>query len=321
MQSSIPKLTIGLPTFKRPHELSCAIQQILDQTFLDFELIIVDDASNDDTSKVVNGFKDKRIYFLKNEENLGVASSLNKIISLARGKYFIYLSDHDYYDKNLLLKCVFALDSNQASNLVMPGLFRFNQRKDKIRFDQLDWPSINNGNKKLKEYLMQKNSFSSPFHASCMYKVSKLKEIGFFYDINYSYFSDIDLNIRALVDSEFIYLEEMLIGVTVRESSHELNFKEVESLKILHAINFKFLNSLKIQNINSTKFLDTKINMHLNLCLCNSTFRGLNNFKKTEKKININFPDSNNKFNRGPAVLKFCLYFIQFLVRKFIKNV
>ena len=81
MLSSIPKLTIGLPTYKRPHALNNSIQQILDQAFFDFELIIVNDASNDDTSKVVNGFKDKRIYFIENEKNLGVASSLNKIIS------------------------------------------------------------------------------------------------------------------------------------------------------------------------------------------------------------------------------------------------
>jgi len=317
MQSSIPKLTIGLPTYKRPHALTNSIQQILDQTFFDFELIIVNDGSNDDTAKIVNGFEDKRIYFFENKKNLGVASTLNKIISLARGKYFIHLSDHDFYDKNLLLKCVLALDSNQASSLVMPGLFRFNNRKEKVRIDQLDWPFKNNGNEKLKEYLLQKNSFSFSFHALCMYRVQKLKEIGFFYEKNYSYFSDIDLNIRAIIDSEFIYLENMLIGVAERESFHPLNTYQVESLKILYDINFKFLNLLKIESVNSINFLNAKTYTLLKNCLCNSTARGLYNFKETEEMININFPDSKNKFNRGPSVLKFCFYFIQNLLNRF----
>lgn len=311
MKSPAPKLTIGLPTYKRPDPLFKSIQKILDQSFADFELIIVNDASNDETSLVVNKFEDRRIHFIENRENLGVAESLNRILSLARGEYFIYLSDHDYYERNLLSECIYALDNNQKSSLVMPGLFKFNKQKKKIRCDDLDWPFLNSGEEKIKKYLMQESSFSSPFHASCMYRLKRLKEIGLFYDSNYSYFSDIDLTLRTLINTDFIYLNKMLIGITERESSHQLNFKEIESLKILYQINSKFLHSLKIQNNRTIRSLDLKTKIMLDRELCYATLEGFNYFKEMEKKIIKNFSGIKYKFYMLPNMLKFSLYFFK----------
>ena len=199
----------------------------------------------------------------------------------------------------------------------MPGLFEFNKQKEKVRFDKLDWPYINSGKEKSEEYLMQKFAFSSPFHASCMYRVKQLKKINFFYDANYSYFSDIDLNLRILMESDFIYLKEMLIGVSKRESSHQLNFRDIESLRILYDINLKFLNSLKKKNFNVLEFLYAKTNSQLNQLMTNASLKGFGYFKEKETEILIYFPHFKIKFYRFPNVVKFCLYFFQYFLSKF----
>lgn len=317
MKLPSPKLTIGLPTYKRPRSLFKSIQQILDQSFTDFELIIINDASNDETAIVVSKFEDRRIHFIENKKNLGVADSLNRILSLARGEYFIYLSDHDNYERNLLSECTKALDDNQKLSLAMPGLFKFDKHKKKIRFDNLDWPFLNSGEEKIKEYLMQESSFSSPFHASCMYRLRSLKEIGLFYDPNYSYFSDIDLTLRTLVNTDFVYIDKMLIGVTEREEFHQLNFKQIESLKIVYQINSKFLHFLKIQNNKTIRFLDLKTKISLHRELRYATLKGFNYFKEMEKRIIKNFPNIKYEFYELPNVIKFCLYLFK---RIFIKK-
>ena len=91
-----PVVSVIMPTWNGERFLRQAIESILNQTFTEFELIVIDDGSTDSTARILADLKDKeaRIIVLTNERNLGIASATNKGIAVARGAY-IALQDHD----------------------------------------------------------------------------------------------------------------------------------------------------------------------------------------------------------------------------------
>ena len=91
-----PKISVCIPTYNYAHYISFAVESVLNQQFTDFELIIVDDCSKDNTEEVVSRFLyDKRVSFEKNERNLGLVGNWNKCLSKARGEYikFVFADD------------------------------------------------------------------------------------------------------------------------------------------------------------------------------------------------------------------------------------
>ena len=90
-----PLVSVVMPTYRRAHLLPRSIDSILSQTFTDFELIIINDGSDDNTDQVINSYKDKRIRYYKNPQNKGISYSRNKGFNLARGKYIMIMDDDD----------------------------------------------------------------------------------------------------------------------------------------------------------------------------------------------------------------------------------
>ncbi len=89
--------SVIIPTFNRAHSISKAIDSVLSQTFSDFELIIVDDASTDNTEAIVASFHDNRISYVKNDKNKERCITRNRGIEMATGKYICFLDSDDYH--------------------------------------------------------------------------------------------------------------------------------------------------------------------------------------------------------------------------------
>jgi glycosyltransferase involved in cell wall biosynthesis len=121
---SVTKISVIIPAYNRADYLAEAIQSVLDQTFPDFELIIVDDGSTDNTKEVVEGFVDTRVRYLF-QENGGVSSARNSGIKAANGEYIAFLdSDDIWLPENLALK-VNLLDSRPDIGLVCSDAYFF----------------------------------------------------------------------------------------------------------------------------------------------------------------------------------------------------
>lgn len=111
--ANTPKISVLIPTYNHAHFLDETIQSVLDQTFTDFELIIVDNQSTDDTSEVVQKYlSDARIRFYTNETNLGLGGNWNKCLEYAKGDYIKYLCSDDKFHPQILERYVTVMDQH-----------------------------------------------------------------------------------------------------------------------------------------------------------------------------------------------------------------
>ncbi len=91
-----PKISVVMPVYNEEDFLKESIESILNQTFKDFELIIVNDCSTDNSDKIIESyFDDPRVVRINNEENIGVFNSRNRALKFARGKYIALLDSDD----------------------------------------------------------------------------------------------------------------------------------------------------------------------------------------------------------------------------------
>ncbi|HEY4124800.1 MAG TPA: glycosyltransferase family A protein, partial [Rhizomicrobium sp.] len=91
-----PIFSVVIPVFNRAHLLERALSSVLNQSFQDFEIIVVDDGSKDDPERVVQAIADSRIRFVR-QENMGGGAARNTGIDLAQGRYIAFLDSDDQF--------------------------------------------------------------------------------------------------------------------------------------------------------------------------------------------------------------------------------
>ena len=117
---TVPRLSVGLPVYDGEDYLAEALDALLDQSFDDFELIISDNASTDGTEDICRRYAalDPRIRYVRQSQNIGCAGNHNFVFEQARGELFKWASDDDLYGRDLLRRCVEALDEHPDVVLV-----------------------------------------------------------------------------------------------------------------------------------------------------------------------------------------------------------
>ena len=116
-----PSISIILPTFNRSDTINNAIDSILNQTFSNLEIIIVDDASTDNTYQVVATYqkKDSRIIYIQNKENFGCAKSRNIGLKHAQAETVAFMDDDDQYTDKEILTCLYSKMKSERCDLVI----------------------------------------------------------------------------------------------------------------------------------------------------------------------------------------------------------
>ena len=111
-QSQHPKVTVFIPVFNREKYVGDAIESILGQSFPDFEILLVDDGSTDQSVEIIRSYTDSRIRLVCHEKNFGIPKTRNKGVECARGEYIAMLDSDDRAYPNRLEKQVAFLDAN-----------------------------------------------------------------------------------------------------------------------------------------------------------------------------------------------------------------
>ena len=107
-----PRLTIGLPVYNGEKYIAESLEALLGQSFTDFELIISDNASTDSTGEICRRYEDQdsRVRYFRQSRNIGLSPNHNFVVERARGELFKWASSDDLYARDLLERCIDALD-------------------------------------------------------------------------------------------------------------------------------------------------------------------------------------------------------------------
>lgn len=125
LEGAYPKITVCISTYNRANLIERAINMVLSQTYSDFELIVVNDGSVDETSMILEqlAHKDSRIKLISNEENFGLSFSRNKAIEWGVGSWFTFVDDDDLWDSNYL-ELMYSAAIHTGSDCVFGGFYK-----------------------------------------------------------------------------------------------------------------------------------------------------------------------------------------------------
>ncbi|SHG24183.1 glycosyltransferase family 2 protein [Dysgonomonas macrotermitis] len=179
----MPKISVILPVYDASAYLARAIDSIIGQTYTDWELIVINDGSTDNSESIVVNYSDNRINYYKNEVNSGLIFTLNKAIGLCSGKYIARMDADDIASPERFERQIDYLEQNSGCS--MCGTFAHIIDKDENITGKIIHQTEN-------KYLQINLLFSVPFvHPSMMIRKEVLEENQF--DQNYLHAEDYDL--------------------------------------------------------------------------------------------------------------------------------
>jgi glycosyltransferase involved in cell wall biosynthesis len=176
--NSSPTVSILVPTYNYGHHIDEALQSALGQTYSDFEIIIIDDASKDNTDEIVQKYlKDPRFSYYKNPVNLGLVENFNNCLTYARGKYIKFLLADDKFEPTLLEKFVPIMEQYPNVTLVTSNREVFgNETKKRV----LPLTGLQNGRKVIFESLREGHGNWIGEPTTVMFRKSDLVRTGNF---------------------------------------------------------------------------------------------------------------------------------------------
>lgn len=219
-----PKVSVILPVFNQERYVKEAVNSIIRQSFRDFELIIVDDGSTDDSFKIISRIKDPRIKIIRNKKNIGLTKSLNKALKVAKGEFLARMDGDDIAYPDRLYLELEAFKKNK--NLYLVG-----SQADLIDKNggMLKTTNIPTSYRSIKKVAVRYNPF---IHPTIMFRKKLLTKIGF-YNQKFRYAQDYDLILRALTQFECQNLPKPLLGLRVTESAVSISKHRQQQLTAL----------------------------------------------------------------------------------------
>jgi glycosyltransferase involved in cell wall biosynthesis len=200
----MPKVSILMSVYNGEAHLQEAIDSLLEQTFRDFEFVILDDGSTDSSSQMLAAYaeQDSRIVLVRNEENLGLVRSLNKGLTLVRGEYIARQDADDVSLSNRLELQTRFLDSHPEVGALGTAVKIINEQGITIKEDR--FPAEH---EQLQAYLFISNQLH---HSTMMVRQSLMQELGG-YDETMLHAEDYDLWWRLSCRSRLATLPDLLL--------------------------------------------------------------------------------------------------------------
>ncbi len=179
-----------------------SIKSILNQTLGDFEFVIINDASNDNSRKLLKGVIDKRIIIIDNNEKIGLTKSLNIAIKNSKGKYIARIDADDVALPERLEKQVSYLKSNSETGLIGTSFYEINENDDIL--GEVHLPENDDG---IRKKIFKVNPF---LHSSVMIPRVVFEKVGCYNEI-FQYAQDYELWFRVLENYKGANVKDLLM--------------------------------------------------------------------------------------------------------------
>ena len=219
------KVTVLMSVYNGEKYLKEAIDSILNQTFNDFEFLVVNDGSTDKTEDILQAYDDLRIKIINNGKNIGLTKSLNKGLKLAKGEYIARMDADDISMPGRLEREVEFLDKNPAVGLVGTYYLMINRKGNVLHTMKCLTESV-----ELKEKLLRNNQFC---HGSVMFRAECIKNLGSYRE---ELGQDYDLWLRISENYEVANIFEFLYKWRLDINSISVTKKSIQDKYTLLAI-------------------------------------------------------------------------------------
>jgi glycosyltransferase involved in cell wall biosynthesis len=224
----IPRVSVLMPVYNAELYVGEAIESILNQSYTDFEFIILNDGSTDKSEEIILSYQDQRIRYYKNAQNLKLPVTLNKGIEQAKGEYIARMDSDDIALPERLMKQIHFLDQNPevgvcGSNVELFGKWNF-------------ITDLSNTSHDIDAELLLKNPV---FHSTVMFRKSLILESGIKYNPSFEHLEDYFFWAELSFYTKIVNLKDVLLKYRWHEENVSATQNEVQYKKATEVILFK----------------------------------------------------------------------------------
>lgn len=243
----MPKISVVMPVFNGEKFIKDSIESTLNQTFTDFEFIIVNDGSTDNTKEIIESYKDRRIKLYNLNKNLGPGMAANVAISYCRGKYIARMDADDIQHPSRLLRQYEFLEQNPKVSLVYSNVDFFPDNEEVA--NSLSYKYIKSVIERRKNIAINSNEIKEYlYHFFCFAHPATMVRYDVFKKFNYS-------NLRVFEDYDLFYrmnkmgyimanLPEKLVEIRVNQSSTTANLQNDHYVETAYQIKIEEIKQL-----------------------------------------------------------------------------
>jgi len=225
----MPTVSIIMPVYNAEKFLKTAIDSVLSQTYQNFELLIYNDGSTDNSLNIIESFSDQRIKVINYQKNIGYIYRLNEGLKIAKGKYIARIDADDIWHPQKLEKQVEILNKNKNLAFIATDFYRIDYQKYILSIDK-----NSQYNNNLRHNILKKNLIC---HSSILFKKKNCFSAGS-YNENMKYTEDYHCWIKILSKYDGIILPEIL--TYYRISSNQISFKKRKT-QVYYTLKTKFI--------------------------------------------------------------------------------
>jgi glycosyltransferase involved in cell wall biosynthesis len=306
--NNTPLVSVIMPVYNASLYLQDAVESILNQDYNNLELLIINDGSTDHSEQLILTYSDTRIRYYKNDSNLKLIATLNKGLSLARGKYIARMDADDISLPTRLSEQVAFFEANAEYGLVGTNAEIIRRESSYIEYPALD------------EELRYAFIFYNPFvHSSIMIRKSILDNYNLKYDLSMLHVEDYDLWIKIAQHTKIKNLSKVLLKYRIHSTQISTVFSDsqIENTKIVQ-INYLnkqgfnpddsriFVEFLQNNNTNNLIFLLKVLRLSMKINISNVTLIPIERFL-----LRINKACKNQIFSRRFSLNKDFIYIIK----------
>jgi glycosyltransferase involved in cell wall biosynthesis len=231
--TSQPLVSFCLPTYGRARFIGRTLSSVLAQTVRDFEVIVVDDCSPDDTRAVVANFDDPRLTYIRNDMNQGVPGNLDRAMRLGRGQFLVLLEDHDLLAPTYLEATLAVANRYPSVAVVSTDIVTVDDDDRPVDIYRNQFEERTPGRVLLRRLLTRHDC---PFSVTTLVRASALDGLEPLFDRRYGWYADQYLWLRVFTRGDLGYVRQPLLYFRLRESDHVLQEREWDSLFMIDRI-------------------------------------------------------------------------------------